>query len=199
MADGLARAGASVSRSDRQVPDLAETARVYVELLAAFRAANIPAEAYQRVETAAKALPPDDDSLAAARVRGIAFSHRDWTLASRIQARIRQQWRELFKSVDVVLCPPMPTPAFPHDHAKDERTRQINIDGKEVAYFRQIVWASMATMLGLPATVAPIGHSEDGLPIGVQIIGPYLEDRTTIAFAGLIELEFGGFTRPPLH
>ena len=199
LADGLARAGASVSRSERQVPDLAETARVYVELLAAFRAANIPAEAYQRVETAAKALPPDDDSLAAARVRGIAFSHRDWTLASRIQARIRQQWRELFKSVDVVLCPPMPTPAFPHDHAKDERTRQINIDGKEVAYFRQIVWASMATMLGLPATVAPIGHSEGGLPIGVQIIGPYLEDRTTIAFAGLIEREFGGFVPPSLR
>ena len=34
--------------------------------------------------------------------------------------------------------------------------------------------------------------------IGVQIIGGYLEDRTTIAFAGLIEREFGGFTPPPI-
>ena len=57
----------------------------------------------------------------------------------------------------------------------------------------------MATVLGLPATVAPIGRSEKGLPIGVQIIGPYLEDRTTIAFAGLIEREFGGFVPPPAH
>jgi len=57
----------------------------------------------------------------------------------------------------------------------------------------------MATLLGLSATVAPIGHSAEGLPIGVQIIGPYLEDRTTIAFAGLVEREFGGFVPPPRH
>ena len=44
----------------------------------------------------------------------------------------------------------------------------------------------------------PIGKSPEGLPIGVQIIGGYLEDRMTIAFAELIEREFGGFTPPPL-
>jgi amidase len=36
------------------------------------------------------------------------------------------------------------------------------------------------------------------LPIGVQIIGGYLEHRTTIAFAGLLESAFGGFGAPPL-
>ena len=56
----------------------------------------------------------------------------------------------------------------------------------------------MATLTGLPATVAPIGRSDSGLPIGLQMIGGYLEDRTTIAFAGLIEREFGGFVPPPL-
>jgi amidase len=50
---------------------------------------------------------------------------------------------------------------------------------------------------GLPATTAPLGHSDDGLPIGVQIIGGYLEDYTTIGFAGLIERECGGFSPPP--
>jgi amidase len=44
----------------------------------------------------------------------------------------------------------------------------------------------------------PIGRSDDGLPIGMQIIGPHLEDRTTIAFAELVEREFGGFVAPPL-
>ena len=43
----------------------------------------------------------------------------------------------------------------------------------------------------------PIGHDESGLPIGVQIIGGYLDDRSTIAFAGLVEREFGGFAPPP--
>jgi amidase len=91
----------------------------------------------------------------------------------------------------------MPTPAFPHDHSKDERARQLDIDGKQVPYGSQIVWASMATVLGLPATVAPIGRSPEGLPVGVQIVGAYLEDRTTIALAGLVEREFGGFVPPP--
>ena len=90
----------------------------------------------------------------------------------------------------------MPTPAFPHDHSP-QRSRQLDIDGDKVPYNDQIVWASIATLTGFPTTAAPIGRTDGGLPIGVQIIGGYLEDRTTIAFAGLIEREFGGFTPPP--
>jgi amidase len=60
------------------------------------------------------------------------------------------------------------------------------------------MWPSIATLTGLPATAMPIGRSDDGLPIGMQIIGPHLEDRTTIAFAELVEREFGGFVAPPL-
>ena len=56
---------------------------------------------------------------------------------------------------------------------------------------------SFATAPGLPATVAPIDRGDSPLPIGVQIVGPYLEDHTTIAFARLIEREFGGFAQPP--
>jgi amidase len=67
-----------------------------------------------------------------------------------------------------------------------------------VPYNDQSVWAGIATLNGLPATTMPIGRTAGGLPIGVQIIGGYLEDKTTIAFAGLIEREFGGFTPPPL-
>ena len=43
----------------------------------------------------------------------------------------------------------------------------------------------------------PIGLSDDGLPVGMQIIGPYLEDRTPIAFAEAMERAFGGFVAPP--
>jgi amidase len=199
LADRLTRAGAKVARASPLLPDLAEAARVHVELLNAFLAADLPADVYRHIEAAAKALPADDDSLAAAWVRGPAFSHRDWVLASRIQGRMRAQWRELAKVFDVVLCPASPTPAFPHDHAKNQQSRRLNIDGKEIPYRHQVAWATMASLLGLPATVAPIGHSAEGLPIGVQIIGPYLEDRTTIAFAGLLEREFGGFVPPPRH
>jgi amidase len=56
----------------------------------------------------------------------------------------------------------------------------------------------MATLPGLPATVFPIGRSEEGLPIGVQAIGPMYGDRTPLRFAELAERDFGGFTPPPL-
>ena len=71
------------------------------------------------------------------------------------------------------------------------------MDGRKIPYYDQLAWAAVATLTGLPATVVPIGRDASGLPIGVQIIGGYLNDRTTIAFAGLIEREFGGFTPPP--
>jgi amidase len=196
LADRLSRAGAKVARASPLLPDLAEAARVHFELRTSWRAADPPADAFWRLEGAANALPADDYSLAGAEVRRFALSRRDWILATRTQGRMQQQWRELAKSFDVVLCPATPTPAFRHERAGDRETRRLNIDGKEIRYRNQMVWASLVTLLGLPATVAPIGQSAEGLPIGVQIIGPYLEDRTTIAFAGLVESEFGGFVPP---
>jgi amidase len=131
------------------------------------------------------------------RARGIVLSHRDWIAADRVRGRLSRQWRDLFREWDVVLTPVMPTPAFPHDHTADMRARHIQIDGVDYPYQDQLLWPGVATAAGLPATVAPIDRSDTGLPIGVQIIGPYLEDHTTIAFAELIEREFGGFVPPP--
>ena len=88
------------------------------------------------------------------------------------------------------------TPAFPHDHGPHNE-RLIDVDGKTYPYSDQSVWPSIATAPGLPATVAPIDRGDSPLPVGVQIVGPHLEDRTTIAFARLIEREFGGFAPPP--
>jgi amidase len=125
------------------------------------------------------------------------MSHRDWAQATAVRMKLQQRWHDLFREWDVVLCPPMPTPAFPHDHSTPISGREIEIDGKEYSYFDQLVWPGIATTPGLPATAAPIEISETGLPIGVQIVGPYLEDRTPIVFAELIEREFGGFVPPP--
>ena len=96
----------------------------------------------------------------------------------------------------MVLCPVTPTPAFAHDHS-DTNGRRISVDGTEVAYWDQNIWNGIATLAGLPATAMPIAVSDQGLPIGMQIIGPYLEDRTPLAFAALMEGEFGGFVVPP--
>jgi amidase len=118
-------------------------------------------------------------------------------MADGARARLRAQWRALFGSFDAVICPVMPTPAYPHDHSAEQETRRIDIDGKDYAYPDQLAWPGIATLPGLPATAVPIGLSPDGLPVGVQILGPWLEDRTPLKLAELIEREFGGFVPPP--
>jgi amidase len=178
------------------MPDLARTTRDYDELLMASLSADLTPDQRARFDAAASALPPEDLSLTAAELRGFTMSHTAWIRSSGIRNGLRARWQELLQEVDVILCPPMPTPAFPHDHSP-RVGRKLDIDGEKIDYDEQLAWCAIATLCGLPATVAPIGRTEAGLPIGVQIIGGYLEDRTTIAFAGLIERELGGFSCPP--
>jgi len=197
LADRLAKLGCRVLRESPKLPDLARTTRTYGELLAAVYSLDLSPDDRARIDAAAKALSPEDQSLAAYRLRGISANHSEWIRASRVRATLRGQWFDLFQEIDIVLCPPMPSLAFPHDHTP-QRSRQLDIDGSKIPYYDQSAWAAIATLNGLPATTMPNGRNESGLPIGGQIIGGYLEDRSTIAFAGLIEREFGGFILPPI-
>ena len=198
LAGRLAKAGASVSRAGALLPDLKASAHLYMRLLGAVRGAGLPASAYDSAQLSDFVLSSDDHSLAAERARGAVISHRDWVAADIARARLREQWRLLFQDWDVVLYPPFAVPAFPTDHSLPIEDRRIEIDGHEYPYNDVCyVWADPATTCGLPATAAPIDRSPAGLPIGIQIIGSQLEDRSTIAFAGLMEREFGGFSPPP--
>src|SRR5262245_7181955 len=196
LAAGLEKLGVKTGRDSALLPDLVESAKLYTRLLTSIFGVLLPLDQYLAVGKAAAALPASEDGLAAWRTRGTVLSHRDWILADVARLRLRRQWRELFREWDVVLCPPMPTVAFPHDHTPEQKDRRIAIDGQSYPYLDQIVWPGLATLPGLPATAAPIGLAPAGLPIGVQIIGPYLEDRTTLRFAELIERAFGGFVAP---
>jgi amidase len=198
VAEHLVRAGAHVQRQSSLLPDLAEAARLYMRLLLSGIAANYPPEVYEGMRTAAAALDIDDRGLAAERTRGSVLSHRDWLVADALRVQHRHEWRALFSEFDVVLCPASPTPAFAHDHDVDLWHRHLTIDGTSHDYADQLVWAGVASVPGTPATVVPIGRSEEGLPIGAQLIGPMFGDRTTIRFAELLEQEVGGFCPPPL-
>lgn len=197
LADRLAKLGATVSRDTRNVPGLEKITKNYALLFTSFAAQGMPDEKYQEVQNLAKKLHAKDDSLKANFLRGFVLTQRNWLSVAHIRKQLREQWRKLFKDFDVVLCPAMPTPAFPHDHSVFIE-RNIQIDDVQVPYLNQHVWASISSLFGLPSTVAPIGYTAAGLPIGIQIIGDYLEDYTTITFAKLLEREFGGFTAPRL-
>ena len=198
LAANLARAGVKIDRTSPLLPDFAASSRLYMRMLMSFLAASFAPETYAGAQAAAAALPAGDNSLAAERLRGIALSHRDWLMADGERSRLRAQWRELFKTYDVVICPIMPTPAYPHDHSDDQEKRRIRIEGKDYIYPDQLSWPGIATLPGLPSTAIPTGFAPDGLPVGVQIVGPWLEDRTPLRLAELIEREFGGFKPPPM-
>ncbi len=113
------------------------------------------------------------------------------------QKKQQAMWAEFFERYDVLLAPVSPTVAFPHDHTGTLLTRNFEVNGQKKPMLHNMVWTYMAVVSGLPATVAPVGLSDSGLPVGIQIIGARFEDRTTIAFArGLSEL-MGGFAAPP--
>ncbi|MFO1111907.1 MAG: amidase [Bradyrhizobium sp.] len=198
LAADLARAGVRIERRSALLPDFADSSRLYMRMLMSFLAVSFPPDAYAGAQAAAQSLPAGDTSLGAERLRGIVMSHRDWVMADGARARLRAQWRELFSQYDAVICPIMPTPAYKHDHLPDQEARRIHIDGQPHVYTNQLAWPGIATLPGLPSTAIPTGFSPDGLPVGVQIVGPWLEDRTTIKLAGLIEREFGGFRPPPM-
>ncbi|MGW3545989.1 amidase [Nocardia niigatensis] len=196
VADALTAEGARVERRSPLLPDLADAATLYTHLLVSNLAARMPAEQYEQARAAAAALPADAQGSEVAWVRGAAFSHRDWIEANTRREFHRQSWRQLFAEFDAVVCPITPTPAFPHDHTADMGQRRIDIDGAAYPFGDQLVWAGVATMPGLPATAIPTGLSPDGLPVGVQLIGPMFEDRTPLRLAELLEQKIGGFQQP---
>jgi amidase len=196
LATQLAAAGVDVKRETPLLPDLAASARLYAKLLNAVMSARLPDEQHHEMRAAVEKIPADDESFMAELARGAVMSHREWLRADFARHGLKQQWRALFREFDVVICPPSATPAFRHDPSTPQEARKIAVGGKEFPYFHQLAWAELATTCGLPATVIPIGVNE-GLPIGVQIIGPEFEDRTPLAFARGVEREFGGFVAPP--
>jgi amidase len=198
LAGDLGKAGVNVARQSPLWPDFAESSRLYMRMLISFLSAFSPPELIADAQARLATLDPNDTSLAAERLRATMLSHRAWVLGDGARTRLRAQWRELFRSFDAVICPIMPTPAYPHDHSPDQETRRVDIDGKDYVYPDQLAWPGVATLPGLPATAIPLGLSPQGLPIGVQIVGPWLEDRTPLRLAELIEREFGGFVPPPM-
>ncbi|MEU3645748.1 amidase [Lentzea sp. NPDC034063] len=179
MAAALADGGARVERHSPLLPDLVEAATLYMRLLVSGSVVRFPIGSHEP--------SADDQSLHAVRLRAMVCSHSDWIEANNRREVHRHGWRRLFAEFDAVLCPITPTPAFPHDHHPDPMERRIDVDGVEHPYFDQFVWAGLATMPGLPATAVPAGLSPEGLPVGVQLIGPMFEDRTPLRLAELLE------------
>jgi len=138
------------------------------------------------------------DSAADRAKRSTAMRHREWLAHNERRLQIRERWREFFQRYDVILLPVQPRGAIPHDQSMPQWERTVDIDGVERPYLDLFGWTGPAGVGMLPATVVPAGLGDDGLPIGVQIVGPYLHDRTTLRAAALIAKLAGGCPKPSL-
>jgi amidase len=196
-AAALRAAGAAVDDRVRPAIAFADVYRDYLQLLLAVTTATLPPERAAALAREAEELAADDDGLPARLARFGAQRHRDWLAADERRQHARAAWAEFFRDWDVLLCPASPVAAIPHDHAGDVFTRTIAVNGVPRPYADQLAWAGVVGMALLPATVAPVGRTADGRPVGVQIVGPFLEDRTPLDVARRLGDLIGGFEAPP--
>ena len=145
-----------------------------------------------------RTLDPADQSDAAKVFRSQVTSFRDWTAANEARNKLRWAWHDYFSEFDALVMPIMATPAFKHDHRPfGERT--IMVDNAERPYFEQVFWAGLTGVAFLPSTVIPTGLNKDGLPIGIQIVGPEFGDLVTIGVAQELERLGFDFTPPAAY
>ena len=170
----------------------------YRTLLSAVTGARVDAET-RRQRIAAFRAAGDDLSLAAAR--GLEGSAGDYLLWHGRREQHRAAWRAFFREWDVLLSPAINVLAYPHiDRAfpadDSDLTLTFTVNGRSVPYLHGLCYPALSNVPGQPATAFPVGLSREGLPIGLQAIGPYLEDLTPIRFTALLAREIGGYRKP---
>jgi amidase len=194
-ARALAKAGAKVDFTARPAFDALQAHRVYLMLLQSNLAAR--RADFADLVAARGRLRDDDLSDHAMALRASTASYKEVFEAHQQREQLRWAWHDLFGRHDMLLMPITATAAFPHDQSEPMPARTMRINDAAHPYFGQLFWAGLATASLLPATVAPAGLSAEGLPVGVQIVGPEFGDLGTIWLAGQLADLIGGFQPPP--
>ncbi len=130
-------------------------------------------------------------------VEGLTISHRDWVALGAQRLLSRLTWQKYFKDYDAFLLPANCVPAFAHNHDQNFWGRVLESSDGPRYYVEAFKWISPATLAGCPVTLIPAGKTPANLPVGIQIMGPYMEDGTTLDLAMKMEKVLGGFTPPP--
>ncbi len=131
-----------------------------------------------------------------AQAEGLTIDASGYIALLRRREEARAAWRTFFAEWDVLIGPMTLDAAFPHQ-TDEFFSRTLLVDNEPVPYALNLVYPMWAIFAGQPSTAFPAGLNRSGLPLGLQAIGPYLEDRTPLRFAQLLEREWQGFQRPP--
>ena len=188
--------GISIDRSARPAVPFNDVREVGLPLISAAVSPGRTEEeqaALQKLATDSSASPT-----MRMRARASTISHREWLLLTEKRDTNRLLWADFFADFDVLLAPVAFVPAFEHQHDGILYTRTLTVDGTTRPYADLIVWTSQFGYVYLPSTVVPVGWTDDGRPVGIQVVGPYLGDRTTLEFARYLETLLGGYRVPPI-
>lgn len=147
-------------------------------------------------EAVAASLRATQDPLAMVQADGMILDAPEYFALTARRELARAAWREFFRDWDLLLAPITLDAAFPHQTAPFAE-RMLEIDGAPVPYIYNLVYPMWAIFAGQPSTAFPAGFNRAGLPLGLQVIGPYLEDRTALRFVQLLEQAWRGFEPPP--
>ena len=196
--DKLADAGLEIVERHAPVP-LDDARRVHRELLMGVYCSGMAEGAFAALKQLAATTPhSEDESEAMYRARLLTQTKREWSDADLERRAMRERWAELFLEFDAFLCPVAPHVAPPHDPNPELDARTVTINGEPRPYWDQLGWIAYASAAYLPAVSVPVGlTSESRLPVGLQVIGPYLEDRTALDVARRVSEVVGGFEAPP--
>lgn len=172
--------------------------RLWEQLVFPITSGDLTPDDLERASAIA-AMPPGDSPEAPRMrwARAVTISHRDWMGVDEQRLRARAAWAEFFTRYDALLAPVMPVAAFSHDNVRDGDQRTLIVNGKPFRYWDAVYWCSVFGAVHLPAASVPVGFTSDELPVGVQVVGPYLEDRTVVDLARGLEDLLGGFRPPP--
>ena len=176
--------------------DAADSHRVFDVLLRAATSGRQTDEELAANLKARQGLAPGDDGKRARMLRGVTLPHRDWLRLDEMRHRIRWQWHAFFQRYDLLLAPITVSAAMRHDHGPPY-ARTVPVNGVMQPFMNQVSLPGYANLAYLPSSVAPIGVDGEGLPVGIQIIGPQYGDLSCIHFARLLERTFRGFVPPP--
>jgi amidase len=192
--DVLASIGASVDRAARPELDAHAAVRLGTRLVVSALAPSLGDAEFEFFRMLAESSDVTAD--VASAVGAYTMSHRSWLAADVERTRIRAVWERFFGDVDVLVCPVVISPPFHHDQEGSIADRTLLVDGVERPHGDLLWWNVLIGMAYLPSTVVPVGTTADGLPLAVQVVGPYLEDRSALAVARSLRSELGPMRFP---
>jgi amidase len=196
LAEFLAKKKAKVNDRARPAFDPDAAHRVYIQVLRAATSKRIAPAVFAQQLASREDFDAADTGYYAQMVRANTMSHKEWLDWHEQRERMRYAWDEFFRDYDLLLCPTAATAAFAHDQQGERWERMLKVNGKAQPTTTQLFWAGYSGMAYLPSTVAPIGLTRSGLPVGVQIVGPQYGDYTCIEFAKLLGREYYAFAAP---